>query len=429
MAENGNRHPNEHLRYQRRLRGWTLDDVAEQLHRLAASTDSPELGVDAHMVGRWERGVRKPAPRYVALLCQLFELSADALGLVDGARPAADGSDGSGRSGFLEYLTVVNGAGTLDWDRLSAMLRGGPSSADDALVEDLGALTRSFAKQVETRTPRSLLPALRSHLNLLTGSLQASQPEPVRRRLLSLTGETSALAGWLSYLLENRGDARLSWAYALELAREAGDDTLFALTLAMQRILHSTISNGGRYGNTARAIALLDQAEAKLRYGSSAHAYVMVLAKRAEEHAASGDAAAAHHDLERAEGLLQNAPPPEDGFFTWWDGARIAGYRGSCALALGEAREASAVLETALADTSASLIGQRCAVATDLAAALARQGEVERSCQLLTESLDTAEPSGLEELVLRVAGARQHLRQWEDAPDVRRLDERLAAHV
>jgi hypothetical protein len=35
------------------------------------------------MVGRWERGVRHPCPRYVGLLCQLFELPADKLGLVE----------------------------------------------------------------------------------------------------------------------------------------------------------------------------------------------------------------------------------------------------------------------------------------------------------------------------------------------------------
>jgi transcriptional regulator with XRE-family HTH domain len=77
MAENGNRRPNEMLRYQRRLRGWTLDDVAERLHRLAQAAGEAELGVDGHMVGRWERGVRHPAPRYLALLSQIFDLTGD----------------------------------------------------------------------------------------------------------------------------------------------------------------------------------------------------------------------------------------------------------------------------------------------------------------------------------------------------------------
>jgi hypothetical protein len=56
------RQPNHRLRHQRRVRGWTPDDVAEQMHRLAGGD---QLGVDAHMVGRWEQDVRRPAPRYM----------------------------------------------------------------------------------------------------------------------------------------------------------------------------------------------------------------------------------------------------------------------------------------------------------------------------------------------------------------------------
>jgi len=324
----------------------------------------------------------------------------------------------------LQYLSVVGGAALLDWDRLGALLQGS-SAADDPLVDGLEAITTRCALQIETAVPSRLLPAVESHLGLMTGALRASQPGPRRRRLLSLAGETSVLAGWLSYLRENRGDARRSWAYALELARESGDARLMAITLAMQRVLHSTIPNGGRYGSPARALAFLDQAETRLGRASSPHARVMILAKRAEEHAAAGDAAAAWRDLDLAEDLVERLPFRDDGLFAHWDAARIAGYRGSCAMALGRPREAVAVLETALAATSPALRGQHCAVTTDLAAAYAEQGEVERSCRLLTASLDAAQRSGLEELVLRIVGARRHLGRWQESAHVRQLDERL----
>src|SRR5262245_10357910 len=80
MAEKITFRPNHLLRRQRRPRGWMLVDVAEGLHRVAG--DLPEVGLDAHMVGRWERGVRRP-PTYVRLPTLLFELPADALGLVE----------------------------------------------------------------------------------------------------------------------------------------------------------------------------------------------------------------------------------------------------------------------------------------------------------------------------------------------------------
>jgi transcriptional regulator with XRE-family HTH domain len=428
VADNGDRRPNERLRHRRRLRGWTLDEVAEGLHRL--SLGGAELGVDAHMVGRWERGVRRPAPRYVALLCRLFELPADELGLVEEAVEAADAAvdkeDDVRRRQFLQYMSVVTGATMLDWDRLSAMLRGQLGPGDRVLVDDLEVITRSYARQVETVAPGSLLPALRSHLAMLSGSLHAGQPEPVRRRLLSLTGETAVLAGRLSWLLDNRGEARHCWTLACDLAREAGDDTLLAEALGNQRVLHSTIPNRGQYGRPDRALAVLDAAEERLAPTSSPYARMMVLLLRAEDHAAVGDADASQRDLAAAESALLSADRPHDGYYALWDAGRIAGYRGSCALALGRPEEACTVLEGALGQTSEALIGQRCAVMTDLATAYAMQREIEHSAALLVQSADTAERTGLGELLQRVHGARVHLDPWSNAPAVRLLDERLA---
>ena len=428
MAENGDRRPNERLRHQRRLRGWTLDEVAEGLHRLSMS--GAELGVDAHMVGRWERGVRRPAPRYVALLCRLFELPADELGLVDEAVEAAetvDKEDDVRRRQFLQYMSVVTGATMLDWDRLAAMLRGQLGPGDRVLVDDLEVITRSYARQVETVAPGSLLPALRSHLAMLSGSLHAGQPEPVRRRLLSLTGETAVLAGRLSWLLDNRGEARQCWTLACDLAREASDDTLLAEALGNQRVFHSTIPNRGQYGRPDRAIALLDAAEECLSPASPPYPRMMVLLLRAEDRAAVGDADASARDLEAAERAIATATGPDQGFYAGWDASRIAGYRGSCALALGRPEEASAVLESALEQTDDTLLGQRCAVMTDLATAYAMQREVEQSADLLMDSANVAERAGLSELLHRVTGARQHLDPWSDVPAVALLDERLAA--
>jgi len=82
--ESGQR-PNKRLRLQRRLRGWSQEDVAAGLHRLAASLGEAELGVDATMISRWERGTRRPRPRYVRLLSSLFELPAEQLGIVEDA--------------------------------------------------------------------------------------------------------------------------------------------------------------------------------------------------------------------------------------------------------------------------------------------------------------------------------------------------------
>jgi sugar/nucleoside kinase (ribokinase family) len=80
------------LRRERRRRGWSQDDLANGLSQAAAELGEPEPDVDRGTISRWERGVRRPQPRYVRLLCHRFGLSADQLGLLgdDGAeRPSS----------------------------------------------------------------------------------------------------------------------------------------------------------------------------------------------------------------------------------------------------------------------------------------------------------------------------------------------------
>ena len=66
------RKPNERLRYQRHLRGWTLRDVADKLYDLCASEEQRESGMSADTVGRWELGVSKPSLFYQQKLCALL---------------------------------------------------------------------------------------------------------------------------------------------------------------------------------------------------------------------------------------------------------------------------------------------------------------------------------------------------------------------
>jgi len=69
--------PNEALRYQRLMRGWSLRRVA----------DGKAPGVNSDMVGEWERGVKLPSPYYREKLCLLYGVTAEQLDLV--GMPAA----------------------------------------------------------------------------------------------------------------------------------------------------------------------------------------------------------------------------------------------------------------------------------------------------------------------------------------------------
>jgi hypothetical protein len=83
------------------------------------------------------------------------------------------------------------------------------------------------------------------------------------------------------------------------------------------------------------------------------------------------------------------------------------------------------MIEEALGAFPPSLASCRCYALVDLAAACAKEEEVERACGLLAESLDLGSEKGLAGHVQRVIGVRQHLARWRDAAAVRDLDEQL----
>lgn len=64
------RQPNNLLRHERLLRGWSQQDVANQ------------VGTDNYTVNRWECGRTKPSPHFRKRLCELFDKDAYALGLL-----------------------------------------------------------------------------------------------------------------------------------------------------------------------------------------------------------------------------------------------------------------------------------------------------------------------------------------------------------
>jgi transcriptional regulator with XRE-family HTH domain len=61
--------------------GWTQQQLADKLAQLAWNHGQGHAAVNADMVAKWERGVKGVSPRYRALLCQLFGVTADQLGL------------------------------------------------------------------------------------------------------------------------------------------------------------------------------------------------------------------------------------------------------------------------------------------------------------------------------------------------------------
>lgn len=79
---------NEKLKYARELRGWSQEELARRVGGLADSLGHQGVVLDVSTISRWERGRNSPSPFYRQLLCSLFEMNAEELGLLPpGSQP------------------------------------------------------------------------------------------------------------------------------------------------------------------------------------------------------------------------------------------------------------------------------------------------------------------------------------------------------
>ena len=74
---------NGELRAQRKLRGWSQEDLVRELVAVGIELGERQLGVSRSLISRWECGVTHPRAPYRKLLCRLFNATAEDLGLVE----------------------------------------------------------------------------------------------------------------------------------------------------------------------------------------------------------------------------------------------------------------------------------------------------------------------------------------------------------
>jgi transcriptional regulator with XRE-family HTH domain len=412
--------PNTALRRHRRLRGWTLEDVADRLHAAVERADEGELGVDSHMVGRWERGVRQPLPRYVRLLCKVFGLSADQLGLVEEMheRPAAAESREDMQRRQLLQLLAALGLGQVD---LAAVLW---PRADVALLPGLASLTHEYARLRDVTAAAVLQPAVVSHLMRLRGHASQSLPDDARRQLQRIIAETAVLAGRNAFTMANRGDAGSFFLWARDAARDAGDVGLEAETQALRSILVRSAMLGGSDEPRA-ALALMDGAWELARRAQDPALHAYLLAIRGEQRASVGDAEGFARDLTEAGDLIAAAGGFPDAFRAPRDLTDLDAIRAVGLTMLGRPAEALPLLDQVEAEmVRRQNTSWRGTVLADRGHALGVMGELEGASAALAEAFRLGNEHGHRHNVVRVQGVR---RQLPDHVRLRELDELLVS--
>jgi len=390
-------------------------------------------GISREWLGRIELGrAEASASDAVAIHQGLAETLPD-VGLVwlltgtDGTVAGrVDADVNKSRRRFLKAAAALALPVNVDLERLTSHAR-----LDADLLDGFQVATETYARMRPSLPPRELLPQIELHLASLTRRIaDESQPDTLHRRLLAVAAGSAGLAAWICFMLERRRDAREHLDMAEPMAREAGDDDTLALILMLRADLLSAVPSGGVEGFPALAQRHLDQALSLVSAETPLAIRAPLLLRSAEENAFVGNEARALDRLDQAAALAAGSAGRHHYLRPTWGRAPdvervIASFRGSVLQMVGRAGEAIQVLYSS---PTSRFPADRPVTMTDLAAAHARQGDLDRTCELLNRAIDLVEEHDLPVAARRIAGVRRvHLAAWNREPAVTALDERIAA--
>jgi transcriptional regulator with XRE-family HTH domain len=390
------------LRELRREAGWTQQQLADKLNYFAWTHGQGRAAVNADMVAKWERGVKGVSPRYRALLCQLFGVTAEQLGfapapsaapsqplrdaeslvsMLDDAASLLDQLGATGTALAPEMLsawkdTVTSRQTMLGLLDPAAADPAGHARAATATVTDLEQLAERYQALHATADPAALLTPVAAHVRMATTTLGLDHTMSERRRLLRNLAKVATLAGRLAY--EDLGDAASGRAYysmAVDSAREADDQQAAATILGYTaQLAHAEGMTAAGAGHLAAALAHAERAPVVEPWLAGIQAVI---------HADSGDHNAAADALRRATPTVSQPALPAD-----YGPAHLAAATGHAHLQAGDHTAARAALTAALDQLPPTARRARVLALTDLAMVELHAGNVPDACRHATTAAD-----------------------------------------
>jgi transcriptional regulator with XRE-family HTH domain len=427
--------------------GWTQQELADRIAHLAWMERRERVGINADMVAKWERGVKGISPRYRELLCRLFGVAPNQLGLkntplipADRTRPLTDDQSLvamlDNAAGLLDQLGAAGTAlaphmlhawrdavttrrtmlGLLD---PSATDPVGHARAVTVTVADLEQLAERYHALYETADPAPLLTSVVAHVRLAQDALRQDPAPDEQRRLLRNLAEVAILAGRLA--AEDLGNAMSGRAYysvALDAAREVADDQLTAIA----------------HGHTAQLVAAEGLTTAALDHLTAAREHVQstpaiaswLAATEATIHADRGDYAAARDALDCARTALDQPDRSAPASFHHRGSAQLAATTGRILQRAGNYSEAREVLTAAVGDPCAAVRRQRVLILVDLATAELHSGNPAAACSHATQAAELLHQAVYTVGTTRLREFRAVAQQPLTSAALRDLDDHLA---
>lgn len=448
------------LRALREEQGWTQQEVADQVSRMAWLRRNEHVGVNADMVSKWERGKKRPTPLYREMLGLVFRTDAHGLGLggpagIDvGARGEADGNSLietlGGSASLLDQLGV---AGSILQPRMfdvwkdelvqrRAMLKlmglATAASMTPAMerelsrsdkvtpeeVKDLDHLADRYQALYHTTAPAVLMTPVVAHLQTLRDFLRRGASATLRRRLFANRARVAVFAGRLAFC--ELGDTLAGRGYynlALESAREAGDHLQAAAALGHIAFIPA---NEFCYG---AALDYLSAASSQVGKHPDGRVASWLSAVESEMRANSGEPAEALAAIDRAREQLANPGLIADlPWFDYLDSTRLSGFAGYALLRDRQFDASKALLTDAVAHLPQAAVTQKAVFLADIATVELAAGDLEQACASAGEAADSLRRAGYSVAHWRLRQFRSSVAQWADSAPVRALAEQLPVH-
>jgi tetratricopeptide (TPR) repeat protein len=380
--------------------GWSRMRLIAELRRQATAVGEtlPETESLLALVSRWVNNHQQPSDFY-------RELLARALG-----RPREELFSDEGT--HLELAAEAE-----PWLLARALEASSVGQAGlDALEQAVGEFARSYPSTAPTVLVHPVLEHFRDVTRLLEGPL----PVVRRQRLAVVAGHLAGLAGSLKFDLRDESKALAYFKVAVQAADDAGSPDLAAWALATRSLIPTYT------GHPAASLRLLQEAQGRA-HGHVSHSRLAWLAAlEARAQAGLGDAAGSLAALDRADRAIERAGPADGRFANdFFDRPRLAGFRGTSHLLLGQPKAAQAALADVLTLRHPADVKGRSLARLDLAQAYVQDRAVEEACAAVADALAIRHENRVGPILRRVREVRALLEPWRDEQPVRDLDEQL----
>ncbi|WP_246430494.1 transcriptional regulator [Streptomyces rectiverticillatus] len=385
----------------------------------AITSRAPQLGLRGVTVGvrqvrRWESpNPPWPQPDIGRILGHLLGQGLEELGFTPPWGPGEERPDPLRRSRVVGSGAAV-GMG-------AAPIRVTATRQPATVGRDFSDVTRSHRRLYWSVAPTTLLPAVVGHAHLGC-ALLPDTTDTTRRVLAAALAESLLLAGRIEFFdLQQPEQAAETLLRALQAAGEADDALLGSAILA-----HTAFIPGWA-GQRDEANERMVAARAYARRGTPSADFLAWLdAVEAECETRCGNPRAALHLIAHGEDIISAKPGlPSPPWFDWFDGTRLAAFKGNTQLKAGHLPQARETLLSVLDDLPVESDKQRTVVLGDLAAVEAAARRPAEACTYAIRALEQLHATWYATGMERVREVRRALVPWQHEPCVRELDDRL----